>query len=170
MSMQIKKANPDDAKIISSIHAASWKATFQGSIPQPYLDDLKADFWIEMFQEWITNNKATALIMYENEVPIGCIAYGALRDETLVGWGEIISLYFIPSHCGKGYGQQLFQTAVSELSKAGMKNISLWVLKENNYARTFYKKMGFRHNGDENIVKIAGKSLTNIRYIANVEV
>ena len=81
--MFIKQAAIQDAKTISHIHASSWKSAYKGIVPQPYLDQLQKDFWVEAFENWIETNTITALLIYDNDVPVGCIAYGKSRDEKL---------------------------------------------------------------------------------------
>ena len=59
------------------------------------------------------------------------------------GFGEIISLYFLPEYMWKGYARLLLQAAVSELKKMGFDKVLLWVLEENQSARHFYEKCDF---------------------------
>lgn len=53
--MEIRKATIDDVKDISRIHALSWKSAYKGIVPQTYLDELKEDFWVPVFEAWIKN-------------------------------------------------------------------------------------------------------------------
>lgn len=107
MSVNIRKATMTDLEVISCIHASSWKVAYKGIVPQRYLDELKYDFWVDAFQNWISNNLVTAQLIYENEIPVGCIAYGKSRDEKFPEWGEIVSIYVLPEHCSKGYGSKI---------------------------------------------------------------
>jgi hypothetical protein len=56
MSVKIIKASTKDSEIISKLHALSWKTAYKGIVPQEYLDELKYDFWVDAFQNWISNN------------------------------------------------------------------------------------------------------------------
>ena len=60
------------------------------------------------------------------------------------GWGEIVSLYLLPSYTEKGIGTVLFQGVMDELKRLGLYKIYLWVLEENRPARAFYEKNGFK--------------------------
>lgn len=164
--MVIRKATIDDVKHISYIHALSWKSAYKGIIPQTYLDELKEDFWVPAFETWVNDNILTVQIISENGSLVGCVAYGRARDESLINWGEIVSIYLLPEYFGKGYGNKLLECALSDLKKSSYQNIYLWVLKQNQRARRFYEKNKWRCNdGDECICEIAGKELTEIRYI-----
>lgn len=168
MRIEIKLSTVEDTETISKIHALSWKAAYQGIVPQKYLDELQNDFWVLAFQNWINNDILQVHLIYENSIPVGCIAFGKSRDEKLPEWGEIVSIYVHPDYFRKGYGQKLLDAALVELKKDGYKNCYLWVLKENNNARHFYEKNGFRCNEDEYSLEIMGKKLTDIRYVIDL--
>lgn len=46
----------------------------------------------------------------------------------------------------KGYGEQLISHAINELRKTGYKRITLLTDNSNNYAQSFYKKVGFENS------------------------
>lgn len=163
--MKIRQATVRDIKIISSIHASSWKIAYKGIVPQRYLDELRYDFWESAFQNWISNNILTAQLVYDNEIPVGIIAYGKSRDDKFPEWGEIVSVYLLPSYFKKGYGQKMLEAALDDLKKKGFQYCYLWILKENHNARKFYEKNGFRCSNDELIYEIMQKQLTDVRYI-----
>ncbi len=75
----------------------------------------------------------------------------------------MLSEYF-----GKGYGQELLDTALTDMKEAGYQNIYLWVLKENFKAQKFYKKNKFQHTNDEYVFDIQGKHLVDVRYILDL--
>ena len=162
--MNIKQATTEDAQTISNIHALSWKTAYKGLIPRQYLDELKDDFWTDAFKGWIKNNTLTAQLIYENELPVGCIAYGKSRDDKFPDWGEIVSIYLLPEYFGKGHGKVLLATALADMKKVGYKNVYLWVLEDNLRARNFYERNGFSWNNDKLLFEIMGKPLTDLRY------
>lgn len=141
------------------------RLAYQGIVPQEYLDELKCDFWVSSFQNWISNNILSAQLIYINDVPIGCAAYGNARDAKFADWGEIVSIYLLPEYFRKGYGQRLLKTALIDMKTKGYKNCYLWVLKENSNARQFYESNGFICNDDECTCEIMNKQLVDVRYI-----
>lgn len=165
MKIQINDSTVQDAETISNIYALSWKVAYQGIVPQRYLDELQNDFWVSAFQNWIRNNTFKVKQVYENSIPVGCIVYGKSRDEKLPNWGEIVSIYIHPDYFRKGYGQEILDVALADIKKAGFQNCYLWVLKDNENARKFYEKNGFRCNQDIYNLEIMGKQLTDIRYV-----
>lgn len=169
MNVKIRKTTLKDASIISNIYALSWKSAYKNIVPQKYLDELKSDFWISSFENRIKNNIITAQLIYENELPVGCVAYGKARDKKFADWGEIVSIYLLPDYFKKGYGKKLLQTAIIDMKTNGYENYYLWVLKENINARNFYESNGFICNNDECTCKIMKKQLTDVRYILKKE-
>ncbi len=167
--MEIRRAELEDIRDISRIHALSWKSAYKGIVPQPYLDGLKEDFWVSGFSTWIKEDVLTARLIFDNGSPVGCIAYGKSRDESLPDWGEIISLYLLPEYFGKGYGRSLILSALEDLKQSGYENICLWVLKNNRRAREFYEKIGFKCGSDEYIFEIMGEKLTDVRCVYGFE-
>lgn len=88
MNIKIRNATINDVQIISNIYALSWKSAYKGIVPQKYLDEMKNDFWVSSFKTWISNNTLTVKLIFENDIPVGCIAYGKSRDEKYADWGR----------------------------------------------------------------------------------
>lgn len=104
------------------------------------------------------------LVMVEDGIIIGTSGFGKSRMKEMNGFGEIISLYFLPDYIGKGYGRLLMQAVVSELKKMGFDKVFLWVLEENRNARQFYGECGFVQTERCLISDIGGKKLREVQY------
>lgn len=167
--INIEDAIVKDAQTISNIHALSWKTAYKDIVPQKYLDELQSDFWTPHFINWIGKNNLKVKILYENSIPLGCIAYGKSRDESLPEWGEIVSVYIHPEHVNRGYGQRLLHTALIDMKKDEYPNCYLWVLEQNKNARYFYERNGFKCNQDKYNFEIMNKPLTDIRYTLDLK-
>ena len=50
MSVKIRQAIVKDAGVISNIYALSWKTAYKDIVPQRYLNELKYDFWCQLFK------------------------------------------------------------------------------------------------------------------------
>ena len=129
----------DDRYEISSIYEKSWKTAYRGIVPGEFLDSIPEGRWASKVDtpEWKT------LVFACNSKLVGTCSFCASRFEEFRGYGEIISIYFLPEFTGKGYGRQLLERAISELGKAGYCDVHLWVLEDNRNARAFYSKLGF---------------------------
>lgn len=162
--MEIRKATINDIPDISRIHALTWKAAYQGLVPQQYLDDLKEENWIEIFTDSISKHLFTVQLILDGEKPVGCISYGKSRDNDLPGCGEIVSFYLLPQYWGTGYAKFLMDPAMADLSRT-FRNVSIWVLKGNARARRFYEKYHFQLKNEETEVEFQGKKLVVVKYV-----
>jgi GNAT superfamily N-acetyltransferase len=155
----------DDIDEVSRIHALSWKKAYRGIIPDDYLDSIPETRWSARL---LPKANRIVLAVLDGEI-VGVSTYEAARDEAMAGWGEVISLYLLPSHYREGIGTKLFNAVINELVLEGYKNIYLWVLEDNTSARDFYEKNGFTLNGDINADNIGGKAVNEVRYVFNAD-
>lgn len=164
--MIIRKMNQTDSREeISNIYEQSWKYAYKGIIPQAYLDSIPKGQWCGAFD----NPDRYTLVMLDDEKIIGTSTYCKSRFEDYEDWGEIVSIYFLPEYMGKGYGKPLLEQAVEELKTMGFQTVFLRVLEDNNRARLFYEKYGFKYGGKYYDDTIGGKQLRELQYVYNIE-
>lgn len=159
--MEIIRLTPEYASKASHIYALSWKAAYQGIVPQEYLDSLSLERWTP----FLTDSPSTGFLLKDGGEFTATSSVSAARDETMPGWGEIISIYVLPQYFHKGYGSRLISAVSDYLFESGWKDIYLWVLEGNKQARAFYERNHFVFNGDTTSIEIGGKALTEIRYV-----
>lgn len=160
--MEIRKTNKaDDFVAIGRIYAESWRVAYKGIVPQDYLDGLSP----ERLSRRLIADMDGAYVLTENGEYIGTSSICAARDEAMAGWGEIMSIYFLPEYFGKGFAKPLLEFVENELEALGFKDIYLWVLEENHRARRFYEKCGFVYGGERQGITIAGAELPELRYV-----
>ena len=150
----------DDRLKISRIYEESWKFAYQGIVPQYYLDSIPAGRWADCLDREGVNS----IIMVENDELIGTSSYCRSRSPEFSEFGEIISIYLLPQYIGRGYGRQLLDAAVRELTELGFQDIFLWALAENQRARKFYDKNGFMQTEHCMEHVIGGKKLLEVQY------
>ncbi len=154
----------DDRFAISRIYEESWKAAYKGIVPQDYLESIPVGYWSHNFDQVGINT----LIMIQNDTFIGTSSYCKSRFSDFEGYGEIVSLYFLPEYIGKGYGKQLLDAVIGELAHLGYREIFLWTLEDNVRARKFYEKAGFVLSNNYLDDNIGGKELREVQYCYNV--
>ncbi len=154
----------DDRLELSNVYEESWKHAYKGIIPQDYLDSIPKGRWATS----LDREGMHSLVMVDNGRIVGTSCWCSSRWEDHPGWGEIVSIYFLPGYMGKGYGTMLLERCVNELRTAGFKNILLWVLEDNHRARRFYEKNGFTAADDFLDDEIGGKKLREIMYIRSI--
>lgn len=154
----------DDRYEISSIYEKSWKSAYRGIVPDGYLDSIPEGRWASK----VDNPEWKSLVFVEEGKIVGTCSLCASRFEAFRGYGEIISIYFLPEYTGKGYGRQLLDRAISELRKDGYRDVHLWVLEENLNARAFYSKLGFEETDSIIEDEIGGKKLKEISLVRRI--
>ncbi len=154
----------DDRSVISKVYEESWKYAYKNIVPQDYLDHIPEGQWASHIEQEDRRN----LVVVQDGMIIGTSGFGKSRMAEMDGYGEIISIYFLPEYMGKGYGRLLLQAVVGELRKMGFDKVFLWVLEENEVARRFYEKCGFVQTERCLISDIGGKELREVQYCCSI--
>ena len=163
--MEIRQIETDDDRYaISNIYEESWKYAYKNIIPDSYLESIPKGRWVSNLDRPGMNNA----VIIENGIFIGTSGYCSSRFSEFEGFGEIVSIYFLPEYIGKGYGTQLLNYVIEELRKAGYKDVFLWVLEENIRAGRFYEKAGFIKTEKYLDDDIGGKALREIAYCYHI--
>lgn len=150
---------------ICRVYALSWKTAYRGMIPDDYLDALSETKWTSH----LSKDSDRLLLAIDHDKIVGVSTYSAARDSAMAGWGEIISLYLLPSYYRKGIGTKLLKAAIKELTDIGYRQLYLWVLEDNRSARSFYEQNGFIFSGDRQADQIGGKTVYELRYICCIK-
>ena len=163
--MEIRYLNEaDDRLAVSGIYEASWKYAYRDILPGEYLESIPAGRWVS----GLDFSDRIHLVMLDGGRYIGAACCCASRFPEFDGWGEIVSLYLLPSHMGRGYGRPLLEAAVSALAGQGYRDVFLWVLEENRRARAFYEKMNFQLSGARRADVIGGKTVREAAYCRRI--
>lgn len=163
--MEIRYITPADNRMsISRVYEESWKFAYKNIIPQDYLESIPEGQWVTNLDDpaWKT------LVCIEDSMIVGTSSFCGSRLQHFDGWGEVISIYLLPDHMGKGYGKRLMKSVIAELKKLGYEDVFLWVLEENERARRFYENFGFVPTDDFLDDNIGGRDLREVRYIYEI--
>ena len=96
----------------------------------------------------------------------GFAAYGPTRDEDgdREHTGELTAIYLRPGVWDQGLGWQLITATVQNLTAAGYRDATLWVLKDSTRARRFYSRAGWTPDGAAKTDDSDGFPLLEVRY------
>ena len=128
IAMQVHKAMPADAEILSRIAMAS-KAHW--GYPEEWLEKWRPD--LTLTPEFIASNQVFKLVSLDAEV----IGFCAVVEENEVLWIE--HLFLLPTYLGQGFGRKLYDH-VSQLVPG--KQHREWKVVADPNACPFYEKMG----------------------------
>ena len=169
MGIIIRRVLVEEAYYYAVNHIACWQDAYIGIIPDDYLVNMPTQ--LEKRTEW---NRQTLskpgdceyLCVTYNDEMIGRLVYSKCRDEDKAetNTGEIHAIYLLADYWGKGYGKQMMDFAISQLSQEGYQEVIVWVLEYNNRARRFYEKYGFVLDGANKEIEI-GETLIEVRYV-----
>lgn len=178
----IRDATVDDAEAIERVRMAGWRATYQGLVPQSYLDGLRLDAEaIAARRRQMARNPpdvrslvSLAAAADERDAAVaGFVVYGPDRgaDQASDGVGdrpgrvgEVYAIYVHPDTQSRGHGRALLGRAARGLAGAGYTRAGLWVLEGNAQARAFYERFGMAATGERKWYEVGGTRVPEIRY------
>lgn len=167
-SPRIREMTLADCEGVAEVRVGGWRSAYRGLIPQSYLDRLS----VEEDAEWRRARLAQAdgsVVNLVAEDPggeiVGWACHGPYRDgEVRTEEAELYAIYVHPDQVGRGVGRALLEESVARCSAAGHGRLLLWVLKENDRARRFYERAGFRADGAEEPFEVDGVAVPEVRY------
>jgi ribosomal protein S18 acetylase RimI-like enzyme len=160
----IREAAPQDAAGIARVHVASWRAAYQGIVPDSVLASLDVDARTRSWEEILSKVDLPCFLLIAEEEINGfaalCRSRDPDRDPSEIA--EIASIYLDPRYYRQGYGSLLMQHAMETVTSLGFAKVDIWVLERNLAARRFYEKAGFAEDGPVKVLERLGQS--EIRY------
>lgn len=161
----VRRATVDDAVGIATVHIASWRETYRGIVPDPFLKDLSIERrtanWIMSLSDPNHEYHRAFVAEVEGQL-VGFSNYGFNREKDLGIEGELFAVYLLRSSQKKGIGRQLVEAAAGGLLSMAAQSMLVWVLAENP-ARGFYERLGGEYLRQKKI-EIGGKALVEIAY------
>lgn len=168
-SVVIRPARPEDAAAIAFVHVRSWQQTYQGQVPDDYLNDLHKDMERReqnMLQLLAESQQWKVFVAEKNGAVVGFCLVGPDRDDPTRG--EIGSIYLLSEYWGQGIGYALHQAGLSALSAMGLDQAVLWILDTNERTRKWYKRQGWQPDGAEKRDDRGSFVLNEVRYVKRI--
>ncbi len=142
--LTIRPAEIDDAAAIARVHVDTWQDSYQGLVPQSYLDSMTVQnrtfVWIRLLERRGPDFLTLVSEDHDRRI-IGFVSAGAMRYNDARFQAEISSLYVMRSHQRSNHGRRLFLAAANRLAKDGLKGLFVWVLADSP-SRLFYESLG----------------------------
>jgi ribosomal protein S18 acetylase RimI-like enzyme len=166
-SVTVRRAVERDVPGIASIHVRSWQAAYRGLVADEVLDGLSVE---EREQSWralldqADGQSFTLVADLGGRIAGFCSVATPGRDESLdERAAELTALYVDPVFWRGGVGAALLGAALDELREGGWREVTLWVLPENDRARSFYAGFGFEADGREKREERSGRVAVHLR-------
>ncbi len=169
MNLIIRRSVETDASDLARVHVAGWRAGYAGLMPGELLDNKSVDAGETMFKKRMAGSDESGeriLIAEVDGTTVGFCGYGPGRDEgTSACTGEIMGLYVLRDHWGRGIGSALTEKSLEDLAAAGFDNVFLWVLETNLRTIRFYERGGWQLNDKTRTVTLRGHDLPHAQMV-----
>ena len=164
--MNCRLATIDDAPALARVHVSAWQEAYDGLMPADILSKLDVQrvqaWWERAFRE---ESRRVLVIEVRGLVVAFCLFGPSSDADATSETGEIIAMNLHPDYWRRGLGSHLLTEVMAQLRKAGFAEATLWVLHNNQRARTFYEILGFEaYGGDRVESKLTGSPLHEVRY------
>ncbi|MDB4958795.1 MAG: family N-acetyltransferase [Myxococcales bacterium] len=139
----IREATLEDADGIARAHAASWRMSYRGILPDSILDRIDVGQRVTTRRRILKDRSVFQLVAYDlthGDIVGFCDAGQSRRHVPFAG--ELYAIYLVQHAKRHGIGQQLFERVTMWLRANGMESMIVWVLENNAHARGFYEAMG----------------------------
>lgn len=161
----VRRAELADAAAIAQVHVASWRSTYHGIVPAPYLAalayDERAERWRGMLAHPAPRTCCFVAVDAGGEVS-GFATGGPRRTGDARYAGELYAIYLLAERQRAGTGRALVRAVAADLLSQGLPSMLVWVLAQNP-SRGFYEALGGQPAGQTEI-EIGGARLTEVAY------
>ncbi|MFL9925481.1 GNAT family N-acetyltransferase [Herbaspirillum lusitanum] len=140
----IRRARVSDAPAISGVRIDSWRATYRGVFPDAYLDGMKGDQSVQLWQRVLgasSDAACTYVAVVEDEV-VGFASGMTLAESRFGCDAELTGMYLLPHIQRRGVGRKLLAHVAASLINAGATGLLTWVVSKNQGARDFFGALG----------------------------
>lgn len=166
--IQTRQAILDDAPALAKIHVLAWRAAYGGIMAQDILAKFDIAKRTEDWQRRLSEpGPGMTLVAEGNKGLAAFCVLGPAQDTDLADQptGEILALNVHPEMWRQGYGSALCRAVLTEARLRHWRAITLWALRDNQRARSFYDTLGFTPDGAERVnSELIGIGLEELRY------
>lgn len=141
LSIEVRRAEPADARAVADVHRASWLHAYGGLIPHKVLLAMlerRGEAWWRR----AARGPSTLLVLEISGRIAGYATIGLNRATALKQEGEIYEIYLLPECQGTGLGSYLFRECRAALRSLGLQGLVAWCLEDSDNAVTFFRATG----------------------------
>ncbi len=147
MKPTIRKRKVEDSTILARSIAIVWNTTYKGIVDDDFLkgllDNQKES--AERLKNNINDQPDYYILSLQDKI-IGWVYY-TLNSDKYGNAAEIHSLYILKEYQKNGYGRLLYNYAVKNIRKKGIKKLIIGCL-DGNPSNNFYKHLGGKYIGN----------------------
>ena len=165
--VSVRPARPSDPEAIVAVNAAGWRVGYRGIVSDARLARLPIARWRSEVRAGLARPSGDSFsLVGELGGAFGgyCYVAAPARDGDLGREAaELVAIYVEPALWGRGVGGALIAAAEEEAVARGYEEMSLWTFTENDRARGFYQRRGWRADGHERVHPLARATAMRMR-------
>ena len=138
----MRRAEIDDAAAIARIHVATWRTSYRGLLPDDFLTSLDESWYEERWRRTLGEPSGHAYVAEAAGEVVGFASGGRERAGEDGYEGELYAIYILDDAQSRGHGRRLVQAVAGGLREMGLRDMIVWVLRDNHPARGFYERLG----------------------------
>ncbi|MDR6866191.1 GNAT superfamily N-acetyltransferase [Microbacterium resistens] len=142
MSLQVRRATPDDLSGVLEVFLACWRESYRGILPDSAVAAMSDERADALWRRVLASVEGVVLVAERDGAVVGVTRYVASSEE-----GAVHSLYVSPRAHGGGIGGALLARATDDIREAGAVAATLWVFAANLPSIGFYEAQGWRPDG-----------------------
>lgn len=133
-SRVVRKATPDDAPGIASVHMAVQREIYQGILPEDLFDNVSVEAVVVDKREKVLadiEGKSCTFVAEDGNGSIFGYATGGPKREGPPEYdSELYNIFVLQAHQRQGWGSALWLSVVEFLQGNGNRSLLLWVMKD----------------------------------------
>ncbi|MBP0599169.1 GNAT family N-acetyltransferase [Herbaspirillum sp. LeCh32-8] len=163
----IRRARPGDAASIAGVRIDAWRASYRGLVPDSYLDHLKPEQSVKMWEQVLgASSDAACTFVAEAGGEIIGFASGMTLAQSRFGCdAELSAICVLPDEQRRGLGKRLLANVAATLIGAGATGLMAWVLAKNEGAREFFKALGAEQLFEQTFTWDDGSEIDEVGFV-----
>jgi len=163
MSVRLRTGKDFDLWAVGTLHQRSRLAAYAHIIPAETLAARSAESFAEWWSErWKWEKETHRLTVADDDGEV--VGFSYVGPSETAGAAELYAIHVEPGRVGTGVGQALMVEALRQLAEYGEPRAVLWVLADNEVARGFYERGGWRPDGATRVEPVNDKPVPQVRY------
>ncbi|MBA2698496.1 MAG: GNAT family N-acetyltransferase [Nocardioidaceae bacterium] len=156
MNIMVRAPRLSDVEQLAVVNIETWQHAYTGLVVQERLDAMDIEEYSDRWRSNLTDPpEGRIFLVAEEDTEVVAYAIGGPYrpqdedDETpeTARMGEVYALYAHPRSQGTGAGKAVHDALLERLADAGYDEAALWVLRDNDKTRAWYRRQGWREDG-----------------------
>jgi RimJ/RimL family protein N-acetyltransferase len=138
--VDVRPAAAPDAVGIERVARAAWRATYREIIPEDVQERALAAWYAPALLSRVMGSPQAIFLVAAERADVVGFAQFMQRTATTA---ELTRIYLLPERQGQGIGTRLLETGLAECRERGVKEITVFVERDNRNGRAFYRARKF---------------------------